>query len=68
MADRAMAFRYMLTMRSAGDMKKAKDFPFEAARRVTAREVETARKAIEGKLGTVICGARRRDGIAVRES
>lgn len=32
-------------------MKKAKDFPFEAARRVTPREVETARKAIEEKLG-----------------
>jgi len=32
-------------------MKKAKDFPFEVARRVTAYEVETARKAIEEKLG-----------------
>jgi uncharacterized protein (DUF4415 family) len=31
-------------------MKKAKDFPFETARRVTAREVEAARKAIEEKL------------------
>lgn len=33
-------------------MKSPKEFPFEAARRVTAREVETARKAIEQKLGT----------------
>jgi uncharacterized protein (DUF4415 family) len=32
-------------------MKKVKDFPFEAARRVTAREVEAARKAIEARLG-----------------
>ena len=33
-------------------MTKAKEFPFERARRVTAREVEAARLAIEGKLGT----------------
>jgi len=33
-------------------MRKAREFPFEAARRVTAREVEAARKAIETKLGT----------------
>jgi len=32
-------------------MSKAKDFPFEAARRVTAREVAAARRAIEEKLG-----------------
>jgi uncharacterized protein (DUF4415 family) len=32
-------------------MKRAKAFPFETARRVTPREVETARKAIEQKLG-----------------
>lgn len=32
-------------------MKKANEFPFEAARRVTKREVESARKAIEAKLG-----------------
>jgi uncharacterized protein (DUF4415 family) len=32
-------------------MKKAKEFPFEAARRVTAKEIEAARKAIEKKLG-----------------
>ncbi len=33
-------------------MKKPKDFPFESARRITATEVEAARKAIETKLGT----------------
>ena len=33
-------------------MTKAKEFPFERARRVTAREVEAARKGIEAKLGT----------------
>ena len=33
-------------------MPKAKSFPFEKARRVTARETEAARKAIEKKLGT----------------
>ncbi len=32
-------------------MSKAKDFPFEAARRVTAKEVEAARRGIEEKLG-----------------
>jgi uncharacterized protein (DUF4415 family) len=32
-------------------MKKLEEFPFEAARRVTPREVEAARKAIEVKLG-----------------
>lgn len=32
-------------------MSRAKEFPFEAARRVTAREVESARKAIAAKLG-----------------
>jgi uncharacterized protein (DUF4415 family) len=32
-------------------MKKAKEFPFEAARRVTAKEVQAARKAIEERLG-----------------
>lgn len=32
-------------------MKKRDEFPFEAARRVTRREVEAARKAIEVKLG-----------------
>ena len=32
-------------------MRKANEFPFEAARRVTAKEVEAARKAIEKKLG-----------------
>jgi len=33
-------------------MPKAKSFPFEKARRVTARETEAARTAIEKKLGT----------------
>jgi uncharacterized protein (DUF4415 family) len=33
-------------------MSKAREFPFETARRVTAREVEASRKAIEAKLGT----------------
>src|SRR3989304_1006759 len=37
--------------RSASGMKKTEEFPFERARRVTAREVEAARKAIEEKLG-----------------
>ena len=32
-------------------MSRAKQFPFDAARRVTSREVEAARKAIEAKLG-----------------
>lgn len=32
-------------------MTKAKEFPFERARRVTADEVGAARKAIEAKLG-----------------
>lgn len=32
-------------------MKKPREFPFETARRVTATETETARKAIESKLG-----------------
>ena len=32
-------------------MPSAKSFPFEKARRVTARETEAARKAIEKKLG-----------------
>jgi uncharacterized protein (DUF4415 family) len=32
-------------------MKRVKEFPFEQARRVTAREVEAARKAIEETLG-----------------
>jgi len=32
-------------------MSKAKDFPFEAARRVTAKEVAAARRAVEEKLG-----------------
>ena len=32
-------------------MSKAREFPFEKARRVTAREVESARKAISAKLG-----------------
>ena len=32
-------------------MSRAKEFPFEAARWVTAREVESARKAIAAKLG-----------------
>lgn len=31
-------------------MKKVSEFPFNRARRVTAREVEAARKAIEAKL------------------
>lgn len=38
--------------RSDGGMTKPKEFPFERARRVTAREVEAARKGIEAKLGT----------------
>ena len=33
-------------------MKKAKEFPFEIARRVSPAETEAARKAIERKLGT----------------
>ena len=33
-------------------MKKSKDFPFEQARRATAKEVRAAKKAIEEKLGT----------------
>jgi uncharacterized protein (DUF4415 family) len=33
-------------------MKKAKEFPFETARRVSPAETEAARKAIERKLGT----------------
>jgi len=33
-------------------MPKVKSFPFEKARRVTAGEIEAARKAIEKKLGT----------------
>jgi len=33
-------------------MSRAKTFPFEKARRVTARETEAARKAIAKKLGT----------------
>ena len=37
--------------RSGDGMKKAEEFPFERARRVTAREAEAARKAIEEKLG-----------------
>lgn len=32
-------------------MPKAKEFPFESARRVTDREVKSARKAIEQALG-----------------
>jgi uncharacterized protein (DUF4415 family) len=32
-------------------MKKPREFPFERARRRTAREAESARKAIERKLG-----------------
>jgi uncharacterized protein (DUF4415 family) len=32
-------------------MRKAKALPFEAARRVTVKEVEAARRAIEKKLG-----------------
>lgn len=31
-------------------MSRAKEFPFENARRVTAREVEAGRKAIEARL------------------
>ena len=32
-------------------MKKVKEFPFESARRVSAKEVRSARRAIEAKLG-----------------
>ena len=32
-------------------MKNTKNFPFEKARRITAREITTARKAIEKKTG-----------------
>jgi uncharacterized protein (DUF4415 family) len=32
-------------------MSRTKGFPFEAARRITAKEVEAARRAIEEKLG-----------------
>jgi uncharacterized protein (DUF4415 family) len=32
-------------------MNRAKQFPFDASRRVTPREVESARKAIEARLG-----------------
>jgi uncharacterized protein (DUF4415 family) len=34
-------------------MKHSKDFPFEAARQVTPKEVRDAKKAIEKKLGVV---------------
>ncbi|MEO8600939.1 MAG: BrnA antitoxin family protein [bacterium] len=34
-------------------MKKLEEFPFEKARRRSAREVEAARKAIEAKLASV---------------
>ena len=44
--------RDLQTGRNDGDMAKANDFPFERARRVTPREVEAARKAIEAKLRT----------------
>src|SRR5690606_23165716 len=37
--------------RSDSGMPRAKSFLFEKARRVTARETEAARKAIEKKLG-----------------
>jgi len=33
-------------------MKSTKEFPFHKARRVTAQEVRSARKAIQEKLGT----------------
>ena len=33
-------------------MKNGKNFPFNKSRRVTSSEVESARKAIEKKLGT----------------
>ena len=33
-------------------MKKASEFPFDQARRVTAAEVESARRALVKKLGT----------------
>lgn len=33
-------------------MAKSKEFPFEKARRITEKEVRSARKAIERKLGT----------------
>jgi uncharacterized protein (DUF4415 family) len=32
-------------------MSKARNFPFESARRITDREVKAARRAIEHKLG-----------------
>ena len=32
-------------------MKNAKNFPFEKSRRITSREVNSARKAIETKTG-----------------
>lgn len=32
-------------------MKKQREFPFEKARRITAKEVESFRKGIEEKLG-----------------
>ena len=32
-------------------MKKANEFPFDKARRITAKETESARKAIEAKTG-----------------
>jgi uncharacterized protein (DUF4415 family) len=32
-------------------MKKVKEFPFESARRITLEEVQSAKKAIEKKLG-----------------
>jgi uncharacterized protein (DUF4415 family) len=39
-------------------MKNSRDFPFEKARRISAKEVTAARKAIENKTGQ----ARRRRG------
>ena len=32
-------------------MKKSRDFPFERARRISEKEVRSAKKAIEDKLG-----------------
>jgi uncharacterized protein (DUF4415 family) len=37
--------------RNGGVMSRAKEFPFETARRVTAKEVDAARRAIQLKLG-----------------
>src|SRR5258708_2033197 len=43
--------RSTISNRTRNNMKKAKSFPFERARRITPAEVKGYRKAIEAKLG-----------------